>query len=134
MPVAIRELPEVRVVLDRLELSAVFDGTPERPYAFIYYITIHNESEEIVTLKGRKWVVRDNGGEVSIHEGDGVAGEFPRLAPGESFHYSSYHLVSASSNAEGAYLASGERGEAFLIRIPRFTMEVPGATPVRISS
>ncbi|WP_157895006.1 ApaG domain [Verrucomicrobium sp. GAS474] len=131
MPVALRELPEVRVALDRLELSTVFDGTPERPYAFIYHITIHNESEEIVTLKGRKWVVRDTRDEVSIHEGDGVAGEFPRLAPGESFHYSSYHLVSGSSSAEGAYLASGERGEGFLIRIPRFMMEVPGAVQVR---
>ena len=123
--VAIRELSELRVTLDRLELSPVFDGTPEKPHAFIYHITIHNESREAITIKGRKWVVRDAAGDVLVHEGDGVVGEFPRIEPGHRFHYSSYHLVSCDSSAEGAYLGVNDAGEPVLARIPRFVMELP---------
>jgi len=122
---AIRELTGLRVSLDRLELAPAFDGAPAKTHAFVYHITIHNESDETVTIKGRKWVVRDAAGEVLAYEGDGVVGEFPRIAPGERFHYSSYHLVGSDSRAEGAYLAVSDAGEAVLARIPPFRMEIP---------
>lgn len=125
MAVAIRELSDLRVTLDRLELSPVFDGTPEKPHAFIYHITIHNESAEAVTIKGRKWVLRDATGEVLAYEADGVVGAFPRIEPGDRFHYSSYHLIGSNSSAEGAYLAMSDQGEPVLARIPRFVMEIP---------
>ena len=122
---AIRELSDLRVTLDRLELSPVFAGTPEKPHAFIYHITIHNESEDAVTIKGRKWVLRDAAGDVLVYEADGVVGAFPRIEAGGRFHYNSYHLIGSDTSAEGAYLGLSERGEPVLARIPRFVMEVP---------
>ena len=121
----IRELPGLWVSLDRVEYNPHEEGTPDRPYGFIYHITIHNDSPRVVTIKGRKWVVRDAAGEVLAYEGDGVVGEFPRIAPGERFHYSSYHLVGSDSRAEGAYLAVSDAGEAVLAHIPPFRMEIP---------
>ena len=57
------------------------------------FITITNDAEEAVTIKGRKWVVSQDGGEKIIVEGDGVVGQFPRLEPGADFSYNSYHVV-----------------------------------------
>ncbi len=127
MTTAIRELSDLRVTLDKLERSPVegLPGTPEGSYAFTYHITIHNDTAETVTIKARKWVLKDAEGRISAYEGDGVVGAFPRLEPGERFHYHSYHLISASSSAEGAYLGLSEQGDAVLARIPRFHMNVP---------
>ncbi len=122
----IAELPGLWVSLDRLEYSPNVQSTPDRPYGFVYHITIHNDSTRIVTIKGRKWVVTNHGGEKIITEGDGVVGEFPRLTPGTQFHYNSYHLIKSNSVAEGAYLGQIEDdGSKVLARIPAFKMEVP---------
>ena len=45
-----------------------------------------------VTIKGRKWVVKNSRGEITAVEGDGVVGKCPCLEPGESFSYHSFHL------------------------------------------
>ncbi|MDE1170605.1 MAG: ApaG domain [Verrucomicrobium sp.] len=126
---AIRELADLRVTLDKLERSPMghLPGTPEGSFAFTYHITIHNDTAETVTIKARKWVLQDGEGRISAYEGDGVVGAFPKLEPGERFHYHSYHLVTASSSAEGAYLGVNEQGEPVLARIPRFQMDVPDA-------
>ena len=52
-------------------------------------------------------------------------GQFPRLAPGEQFHYNSYHLVDSDSEAEGAYLAKDEGGKDLVVRIPAFRLDLP---------
>lgn len=119
------ELPGLWVSLDRVEYSPNVQATPDRPYKFVYHITIHNDSPRIVTIKGRKWVVTNANGEKLVLEGDGVVGEFPRLSPGTQFHYNSYHLVDSDSVAEGAYIGHDEQGARVLTRIPRFVMEVP---------
>ncbi len=84
----------------------------ERPFPFVYFITIHNDSDETVTIKGRKWVVTDAGGDTQVVEGDGVVGKFPRLEPGEHFSYNSYHTIGSDSVAEGAYIGTTEEGVA----------------------
>ena len=50
--------------------------TPDTPHCFAYYITILNEGEETITVRGRKWVVTESNGEVIAVEGDGVVGAF----------------------------------------------------------
>lgn len=121
----IQELPGLWVSVDRVEFNPAQEGTPDRPYGFIYYITIHNDSTKPVTIKGRKWVVTDIDGGKLVIEGDGVSGEHPRLAPGSQFHYSSYHLIGSESVAEGAYLGQAEDGGRVFTRIPPFKMEMP---------
>jgi ApaG protein len=122
----IRELPGLWVSLNRVEYNPHEEGTPDRPYGFVYHITIHNDSPRVVTIKGRKWVVTNADNMKLVIEGDGVVGECPRLTPGTQFHYQSYHLIPwESAVAEGAYLGQVEDGERVFTRIPPFKMEVP---------
>lgn len=125
MAALITELAGLKVTVDRLEYSPYFDGSPTRPHAFTYYITIHNDSDDTITIKGRKWVLTDENGVVMVYEGDGVKGEFPCLAPGQQYHYDSYHLIQAHSTAEGAYIGQNQFGQPVITRIPRFVMAVP---------
>ena len=112
--------------MDRVEYRPDFETPPDRPYAFAYFITIRNESEETVTIKGRKWVVTDIHGQRLVVEGDGVVGKFPRLATGEEFTYDSYHVIGADGFAEGAYIGVTDAGDAVITRIPRFHLRAPG--------
>jgi ApaG protein len=111
--------------VDRVVYDPDLPASPDQPHPFIYYITIRNGSDRIVTVKGRKWVVRSEDGQVTAVEGDGVVGCFPRLEPGESFSYNSYHTTAGRAVAEGAYLAMTEEGEAVIARIPEFELIPP---------
>ena len=93
-----------------------------KPYAFVYFITIHNNSDQALTVKGRKWVVREEGGDVAVMEGEGVVGEFPYLLPGGKFSYNSYHVTAGYAVAEGAYLAVTDEGEPVIAMIPAFEL------------
>jgi ApaG protein len=119
------ELEGLRVTVDRVVYQAV-PSSPDHPHCFVYFISIHNEADTPVTIKGRKWVVTNNEGEVTAVEGDGVVGQFPTIEPGEKFSYNSFHLLNTSSAiAEGSYLAIDSIGRKVLTRIPRFKMVVP---------
>ncbi len=121
----IAEIPGLRVTVDRVTFMPQIDVNSDRPFPFAYFITIHNDSDETVTIKGRKWVVTDARGETLVVEADGVVGKFPRLEPGENFSYNSYHTIGADSVAEGAYIGVQEDGTPVLARIPKFAMKVP---------
>jgi ApaG protein len=122
------ELEGLRVAIDRVVHMPQLDAPPERPHPFVYFITIHNDSTETVTIRGRKWVVTDMEGHQLVVEGDGVVGEFPRLDPGEHFSYNSYHVIGSDSAAEGAFFGVTEEGRPVFTRIPRFEMRAPTAT------
>ena len=120
-------LPGFEATVDRVEYDPELPASPEQPHPFVYYITIRNGSDRTLTVKGRKWVVRAENGEITALEGDGVVGCFPRLEPGEEFSYNSYHTTAGRALAEGAYLAVTEEGEAVLARIPPFQLIPPQA-------
>jgi len=122
-----RELSEVRVTVDKVVYVPTLEAPPDRPYPFVYFITIWNDSPEIVTIRGRKWVVTDCRGAKLVVEGDGVVGQFPRLGSGKKFAYNSYHVIAEDSVAEGAFLGITDGGEPFFVRIPRFELRVPKA-------
>jgi ApaG protein len=122
---SIPELDGLRVTVDRVTFMPQLQATEDRPFPFVYFITIHNDSAETVTIKGRKWVVTDADGDTVVVEGDGVVGKFPRLEPGEEFSYNSYHTIGSDSAAEGAYIGITEEGSPVLVRIPRFEMKAP---------
>ncbi len=121
----IHALPNLRVTVDRVVFAPHLDAPPDRPYPFVYFITIHNESDKTVTIKGRKWVVTDAHNQSIVVEGEGVVGKFPTLAPGESFSYNSYHVTASKSVAQGAFLALTEDGIAVFAKIPSFALLPP---------
>ncbi len=121
----IHELPHLRVTVDRVVFAPHLDAPPERPYPFVYFITIHNESDKTVTIKGRKWVVTDSQNQTVVVEGEGVVGKFPTLSPGESFSYNSYHVTASDSVATGAFLALTEDNVPVFARIPPFALVTP---------
>ncbi len=120
------ELPGLRVTLDRLVYAPELPSPPSQPHSFVYFISIHNDSDRAVTIKGRKWVVTNAHDEVIVVEGDGVVGEFPRIQPGEKFSYNSRHVLDTRrAIAEGSYLGVDEQGRRVVVRIPAFEMIVP---------
>jgi ApaG protein len=121
----LKPLSGLAVSVDEVIYMPDLDAPPERPYPFIYFITIKNESPMAVTIRGRKWVVRQEDTEVIVVEGEGVVGQSPRLAPGEDFSYNSKHYVSCSSEAEGAFFVEADDGRHFYTLIPRFPLRLP---------
>lgn len=126
MPASFLELTDLRVTIDQVLYRPDLQAPAERPHPFVYFITIDNQSDQTVTIKGRKWVVTDAEGCRIVVEGDGVVGQFPQLAPGEHFSYNSYHVIGSDSVAEGSFIGINEAGTPILTRIPKFEMKVPG--------
>jgi ApaG protein len=122
-----RILEGFEAVIDRVVYAPDLPAPPDQPHPFVYFITIRNGSDQTVTVKGRKWVVRGEDGHVTAVEGDGVVGCFPRLEPGEHFSYNSYHTVAGPAVAQGSYLAVTDQGEAVMALIPDFPLIPPGA-------
>ena len=117
----------LRVTVDQVIYQPQVATPPDRPHCFVYFISIHNDTDLPVTIKGRKWVVTEEHGEITAVEGDGVVGQFPTIEPGEKFSYNSFHLLETrSAVAEGSYLGMDSMRRKVLTRIPRFKMVVPG--------
>jgi ApaG protein len=121
----------LKVTVDRLEYQADILTPPDKPHCFAYYISIMNEGTETVTIRGRKWVVTETTGEVTVVEGDGVVGELPILSPGQRFSYNSHHIIRAhKAMVQGSYLCVSLKGERLVIEIPAFELVVPDGDEV----
>lgn len=70
-------------------------GRAPRRIQLAFQILIANESRESVRLKGRKWMIRDASGEVSVVEAENVFNMQPLLKPGEVFSYAGNHVLTA---------------------------------------
>ena len=93
---------------------------------FLYTVTIANEGSETVQLLSRHWIITDGSGRVEEVRGPGVIGKQPRLAPGESFEYTSGSpLGTPFGLMEGTYRMVTSEGEEFDAKIPRFTLSEP---------
>lgn len=120
------ELPGLAVTVEDVVHHPEAQTPPDQPHCFAYHIRIHNDSAVTVTIKARKWVVTSAGGDVTVVEGDGVVGQCPRLEPGESFRYHSYHLFAGPwAEALGSYFGTDEAGRRVAVRIPKFRMTAP---------
>jgi ApaG protein len=119
------QIPGVKVHVDNVMYVPNLNAPPEKPYAFVYFITIENESTEQIQIRGRKWVVREADGECTVVEGEGVVGEMPVIKPGENFTYNSYHVIAHRAEAEGALFGKTAGGALFCAQLPKFQMELP---------
>jgi ApaG protein len=121
-------LPGLTARLDKLIYHHGGSSLPrDKPHAFVYFITIHNGSDQTVTLLGRKWVIEHADGHRMVIEGDKIVGETPRLAPGEAFSYNSYHVTGEDATALGSFHGIAEGGDKIHVTLPPFTMTVPVA-------
>ncbi|HET8612774.1 MAG TPA: Co2+/Mg2+ efflux protein ApaG [Sphingomonas sp.] len=91
-----------------------------------YHIRIENGSERAVQLLTRHWIITDGRGVREEVEGEGVVGDQPLLAPGESYDYvSGCPLATPTGAMEGSYGMVDEAGAAFDVTIPRFPLLAP---------
>jgi len=118
-------LPGLRVEIEKVVFAPQLEAPPEKPFPFAYFIHIINESSETVTILARKWILRDTKGEVVVVEGAGVVGENPKLMPGQSFSYNSYHVVACDSKVAGAFFGVDSEEKRFCAKIPPFTLKCP---------
>lgn len=81
------------------------ESDPDKPlHMFVYRVRITNEGDETVRLESRHWVIVDGNGERRDVRGPGVVGEYPSLAPGQSFQYESRcPLTTSWGTMEGSY-------------------------------
>ncbi|MGB0408720.1 MAG: Co(2+)/Mg(2+) efflux protein ApaG [Opitutales bacterium] len=122
------ELSGLRAKLDRLVYFHDTDRLPsDAPHAFIYFITISNLSDHTVTLKGRRWVIREANGHHQVIEGDGIVGKEPTLEPGDVFSYNSYHMTHCDCTAVGSFHGVDRDGKQIHVRIPGIEMKLPRA-------
>ncbi len=97
-------------------------------YVFAYHITISNQSEESVKLLSRYWRITDGDQHEQEVQGQGVIGEQPDIAPGESFSYTSGTVLpSEVGMMEGHYVMQKPSGEQFQTPINAFTLALPHA-------
>jgi ApaG protein len=121
----IREFEGLRVKVDDVIYMPSLDAPKEKPHPFVYFISIHNDSTVPVTIRGRKWVVQEDEGEITVVEGDGVVGQTPVIEPGGHFSYNSYHVVARGAKASGAFFGEAGTGDWIYARIPEFRLDVP---------
>lgn len=106
-------------------LPAQSDAAATR-YVFAYHITLRNTGSVTAQLLTRHWVVTNGNQQVQEVHGEGVVGEKPKLAPGETFNYSSGTVLTTPVGAmHGSYRMIAEDGTHFVANIAPFTLAVP---------
>lgn len=101
---------------------------PDDRYVFAYTITISNESERTAQLRTRHWIITDGRGAIEEVRGDGVVGEQPRLAPGQSFQYTSgCVLTTPIGTMQGSYRMWRDDGSYFDAEIAPFSLASPAS-------
>lgn len=102
-------------------------SNPEQArYVFAYHITITNAGDTPAQLLTRHWIIMDGEARRQEVRGDGVVGEQPELAPGESYRYSSGTVLETPvGSMHGSYGMVDRHGVHFDAPIPAFTLAIP---------
>ncbi len=104
------------------ERSSPDDGE----WFFAYSVRVTNQSDRVVQLVSRHWVITDATGHVEEVKGPGVVGEQPVLQIGESFEYTSACPLSTPvGSMHGTYQMITASGERFDARIAPFSLREP---------
>ncbi len=99
-------------------------------HCWTYSITMTNEGAETVQLKRRHWVITDAIGHRQEVDGEGVVGETPILAQGQSFSYKSGVPLSTEHGVmSGDYLfVRVSDNEPLLVTVPAFSLDKPDSS------
>jgi ApaG protein len=102
------------------------DGT----FVFSYQVNMANEGQEAAQLLFRHWLIHDSATGDEMVDGEGVVGEQPFLAPGDSHEYQSYCVLqSPVGYMEGYYTFVRPDGHQFKVDVPRFHLNGPLVLP-----
>jgi len=116
---------EITVTAKTQYLADQSDEAADR-YVFAYTITIRNTGTATAQLISRHWIITDANGKVQEVKGLGVVGEQPKLAPGESYEYTSGAAIATPvGTMRGSYQMVAEDGTKFDAPIPEFTLSIP---------
>ncbi len=98
-----------------------------RRYVFSYTMNIANNGQTPARLLTRHWLITDADGHIQEVHGDGVIGEQPEIAPGQSHTYTSGTIIETPVGAmEGRYGMVSSEGVQFDATIPVFRLALPG--------
>ncbi|MCG8393847.1 MAG: Co2+/Mg2+ efflux protein ApaG [Pseudomonadales bacterium] len=118
---------DIRVSVETEYLADQSDAASQR-WVFAYHITIRNAGSVSARLLTRHWVITDGEERVQEVHGEGVVGEQPHIAPGQTFRYTSGAVLETEvGTMSGSYQMIGEDGSHFDAEIPTFTLAVPHA-------
>ena len=97
-------------------------------FAFAYTITVQNNGGIAAKLLSRHWVITDGDGHVEEVRGEGVVGQKPLIAAGESHTYTSGTVMTTKvGTMQGTYQMLADDGKRFDAIIKPFRLAVPGA-------
>ena len=120
--------------LYQVDVSVVTRFLPEQSqpeanrFAFAYTITVSNNGSVAAKLMSRHWLITDGNGKVEEVRGDGVVGEQPLIAPGQSHTYSSGAVLATKvGTMQGSYQMFAQDGKRFDAVIAPFRLAMPGA-------
>lgn len=95
-------------------------------FVFAYTIRITNTGSVAAKLVSRHWIITDGEHRVQEVRGEGVVGQQPLIAPGESFEYSSgASIATPVGTMRGSYRMVAADGREFDAPIGPFTLSVP---------
>tara|TARA_R110002072_G_scaffold64203_9_gene159992 strand:+ start:40702 stop:41121 length:420 start_codon:yes stop_codon:yes gene_type:complete len=102
-------------------------SSPENDYYFFAYkIIITNIGHTSIKVLNRHWIIRDGKKVEKFINGEGVVGEQPVIAAGDSFEYTSFcPLSTPTGNMRGKYEVQTDEGEKFWIKVPLFFFRRP---------
>jgi ApaG protein len=115
----------IRVVV-RSAYVAEQSSPREKRYVFAYTIRVSNEGSAPAQLVSRHWIITHGTGHVEEVRGPGVVGAQPRLAPGQSFEYTSgCVLTTPHGTMHGTYEMRRDDSTTFSATISPFSLSMP---------
>lgn len=98
----------------------------EGVFVFAYTVGIQNNSNDVVQLLERHWIIESADEQTGEVTGPGVVGQQPTLQPGERFEYTSSTVIKDPIGAmRGSYIFRRKEGGFFTVQIPRFKLLYP---------
>jgi ApaG protein len=101
----------------------------EQRFVHSYSVTLTNNGNIGVKLLSRHWIIT-NGRNLKTQDvrGEGVVGQQPHLAPGQSYTYTSGSVMDSEvGSMHGEYQMLADDGHQFDAIIPAFTLAVPNS-------
>ncbi len=124
-PVSVATTEGIEITVRALYLAEQSAPKHNR-FVFAYTVAIANRGANLAQLKTRHWIITDGRGGIEEVRGDGVIGEQPRLAPGQSFQYTSGCVLSTDvGTMHGSYRMWREDGTYFDAAIAPFSLASP---------
>lgn len=114
----------------QVDVKTRYEETQSEPemqrYLFSYTITIRNTGNVAARLLTRYWLITDADGKTQEVTGEGVVGEQPYLAPGQSFRYTSATMIETQvGSMQGSYQMLADDGMRFDAPIQPFRLACP---------